>query len=79
MPEHSCPVTATVGTTAYQCRDHSPAEGGGTLHHFGAHWPACPAPWCLKEPGHRDLHDIPWGTPVLKDGQGNMLATRKED
>lgn len=71
---HSCDVTALLGGVTYTCRQH---DDDGT-HHFAKHWPACGAPWCLKEPGHRELHNIPWGTPVLKDGQGNVLKVREE-
>lgn len=52
----SCPVVAIVGVTVYPCRSH---EGG--QHHFAAHWPACPAPFCRLPPDHRGLHDVPAG------------------
>jgi hypothetical protein len=51
-----CSVVATVGADRYPCRSH---EGG--VHHFAAHWPACPAPFCKQPPDHRGLHDIPSG------------------
>ena len=57
---HSCDVTAELGGTAYQCREHRDGK-----HFFAARWPACPAPWCRSEPGHRELHDIPPGTPEV--------------
>jgi hypothetical protein len=63
-PAHDCAVTAEVGGTGYQCREHRD-DAGHAYHVFAAHWPACPAPWCRLEPGHRDLHDIPFGTPEI--------------
>jgi hypothetical protein len=59
-----CALVAMVGTDRYPCRSH---EGGA--HHFAAHWPACPAPFCRTPPGHRSLHDIPSGkAEVVKGG-----------
>jgi hypothetical protein len=71
-----CQVTATVGRTVYPCRIHD--DDG--RHHFAAHWPnACRAPWCRLPRGHREgLHDIPGGKPVLRDGDGQLLAVLAE-
>jgi hypothetical protein len=57
-----CPVMAEAGTNRYPCRSH---EGG--VHHFAAHWPACPAPFCKLPPDHRGLHDIPPGSAEVVD------------
>ena len=62
---HSCDVTAELGGTTYTCREHTETNGGSVTHHFAARWPACPAPWCRLEPGHRELHDIPGGIPEV--------------
>lgn len=52
-----CPFAAVVGESVYPCRSD---EGG--RHHFAAHWPACPAPFCRLPAQHREgLHDIPGG------------------
>ena len=52
----TCPMVAIVGADKFPCRSH---EGG--KHHYAAHWPACPAPFCKLPPEHRSLHDIPSG------------------
>jgi hypothetical protein len=46
----------------YPCRSHADGK-----HHFAAHWPPCPAPWCRLPTGHRELHDIPSGTVEYHD------------
>jgi hypothetical protein len=56
MAEHTCNGVAVVGDDRFPCRFH---EDG--WHHFAAHWPACPAPYCKLPPDHRGLHDIPPG------------------
>jgi hypothetical protein len=61
---HSCTRVAIVGGIRYPCRSHE-----GDVHHFAAHWPACPAPFCRLEPGHRGLHDIPFGKAEYADAQ----------
>lgn len=58
-----CAHVAIVGTTRYLCWSH---EGG--VHHFAAHWPACPAPFCKLPPDHRGLHDIPFGKAEYVNG-----------
>jgi hypothetical protein len=57
---HTCAKVATVGKDRYPRRSH---EGG--VHHFAAHWPACPAPFCKLPPDHRSLHDVPSGHAVV--------------
>ncbi len=65
---HECLHAAVVVTPKgervwYPCRSH---EGG--KHHFAAHWPACPAPWCRLPYSHYlegTMHEIPPGTVVL--------------
>jgi hypothetical protein len=52
----------------YPCRSH---DGGA--HHFTAHWPACPAPWCrlpASHYAHGTMHDIPGGTVEIHDAIG---------
>lgn len=52
----------------YPCRSH---EGG--VHHFAAHWPACPAPWCRLSYSHFQagtMHDIPGGFVEYHDAIG---------
>jgi hypothetical protein len=49
----------------YPCRSH---EGGA--HHFAAHWPACPAPFCRLPPEEGHLHDIPSGVVEYHDAIG---------
>lgn len=61
-PETSCTMVAVVGEDIFPCRSH-----GGGRHHFAAYWPACPAPFCLLPPDHRDLHDIPSGTAGIAE------------
>jgi hypothetical protein len=65
MTEHDCQVTAELGGTTYQCREHPESDGKSTTHRFALHWPACAAPWCRLKPGHRGLHDIPSGKPAI--------------
>jgi hypothetical protein len=60
MPD--CSVVAMVGDDRYPCRSHK-----GRVHHFAAHWPACPAGYCKLPPGHRGLHDIPSGRARIAD------------
>lgn len=54
----------------YPCRSH---EGG--VHHFAAHWPACPAGWCRLPYSHHlagTMHDIPGGTVEYHDAIGTV-------
>lgn len=65
---HGCLHAAVVVTPGgervwYPCRSD---EGG--KHHFAAHWPACPAPWCRLPYSHYldgTMHEIPPGTAAL--------------
>lgn len=59
-----CALVAVVGDDLYPCRSHE-----GYDHHFAAHWPACPAPFCKLAPGHRELHDIPSGQAAVTSVQ----------
>lgn len=59
-----CALVAVVGDDLYPCRSHE-----GYDHHFAAHWPACPAPFCKLPPGHRELHDIPFGEAGVMSAQ----------
>jgi hypothetical protein len=70
-PPHDCPFAALVDGYVYPCRSHK--DG---YHHFAARWPACPAPYCRSEPGHRELHDIPSGRAVIAD---RSYVIRDED
>jgi hypothetical protein len=57
-----CLVVAIVGDSNYPCRSHEDGK-----HHFAVYWPACPAPFCRSQPGHRGLHDVPAGRAVILD------------
>lgn len=70
-PPHDCEFTAILGGLAYPCWNHDDGQ-----HHFAARWPACPAPYCRLAPGHRTLHDIPPGRPVISD---RRAVERDED
>ena len=52
----------------YPCRSHD-----GDVHHFAAHWPVCPAPWCRLPFEHYlagTMHDIPPGRVEYHDAIG---------
>jgi hypothetical protein len=52
----------------YRCRSHDDGK-----HHFAAHWPACPAPWCRLPYSHYlegTMHDVPGGTVEVHDSIG---------
>lgn len=60
---HAAVVIDSGHRVWYPCRSH---DGGA--HHFAAHWPPCPAPWCRLPASHAaegTMHDIPGGTVVL--------------
>lgn len=60
---NSCGKVAIVGGRRFPCLSHENGQ-----HHFVAHLPACPAPFCKLPPGHRELHDIPAGrAEVVED------------
>jgi hypothetical protein len=69
-----CSVVAVVSGTVYPCRSHK-----GGKHHFAAHWPACPAPFCRLEPGHRGLHDVPAGKAEYRREAAPAAAGTQED
>lgn len=56
MAEHSCEMVAVVGRTLFPCQSHEVHA-----HHFAAHWPCCPSPFCTLPPGHASLHASPAG------------------
>ena len=58
----ACSLVAFVGENRYPCRSHDDGK-----HHFAAHWPACPAPFCRLEAGHRGLHDVPSGAAEIRE------------
>lgn len=68
LEAHGCLCAAVVVTPSgdriwYPCRSHK--DG---MHHFAAHWPKCPAPWCRLPYSHYlegSMHDIPPGTTVI--------------
>jgi hypothetical protein len=71
-PDHDCLRAAVVvdgdRKVWYPCRSH---EGG--VHHFAAHWPACPAPFCRLPYSHCEagtMHDIPSGVVEYHDAIG---------
>ena len=66
-----CSIVAFVGDSKFPCRSHEDGK-----HHFALYWPACPPPFCLLQPGHRDLHDIPSGKAVTVDVATVNLAAR---
>jgi hypothetical protein len=52
----------------YPCRSHE-----GDVHHYAAHWPACPAPFCRLPYSHYPegtMHDIPPGKVEYHDAIG---------
>jgi hypothetical protein len=73
LAAHGCLHAAVLVTPRgeriwYPCRSH---DGG--VHHFAAHWPACPAPWCRLPAAHAaegTMHDIPPGTVEYHDETG---------
>jgi hypothetical protein len=71
-PDHDCLRAAVVAyqdrRTWFPCRSH---DGG--VHHYAAHWPACPAPFCKLPYSHYEagtMHDIPCGTVEYHDAIG---------
>jgi len=65
VPPHTCNVAAVVGSDVFRCRSHE-----DSAHHFAAHWPMCPAPFCKLPPDHEGLHDIPAGKAVVVTTEG---------
>jgi hypothetical protein len=75
---HAAVVTDSKGNRVwFPCRSHLGSTPGGTVHHFAAWWPACPAPWCRLPRSHYlegTMHDIPGGTVEYHDAIGTMTG-----
>jgi hypothetical protein len=59
--------------TWFPCRSHEGSTPERAIHHYAAHWPACPAPWCRLPYSHfleGTMHDIPSGTVEYHDHAG---------
>jgi len=72
LAAHGCLHAAVVvwkdRRTWFPCRSH---DGG--RHHYAAHWPACPAPFCKLPYNHcleGTMHEIPSGTAEYHDAIG---------
>lgn len=74
LEAHACLHAAVVvygdRRVWFPCRSHDDGK-----HHFAAHWPACPAPWCRLPYSHYlegTMHDVPSGTVEVHDAIGTV-------